>query len=226
MPTAHNPTLATMPEARRKAIVAIARRHSVWLIEDDLYGGMTEDPAPLVASLAPERTFLVSGLSKSVTAGVRGGWVACPPHFAQRVKITHKMATGGIPFILAETGARLVLGGHAEALRRKSVEEIRWRHRLARETLAGFEFASHPHVPFLWLKLPEPWLSGTFKNAALAEGVLVDDEDEFKAARTDKAYHRVRVAFSSPQRREEVEAGFMVLRRLLENGSAGYDSYI
>lgn len=226
MPTAHNPTLVTMPEARRRAIAAIARRHSVWLIEDDLYGGMTEDPNPLMASIAPERTFLVSGLSKSVTAGVRGGWVACPPHFAQRIKVTHKMTTGGLPFILAETCARLVLDGHALALRRKAVEEIRVREQLAREILSGFDFASHQHVPFLWLKLPEPWLSGTFKNAALAEGVLVDDEDEFKAARTDKAYHRIRVAFSSPQRRDDVAAGFMTLRRLLENGSAGYDSHI
>ncbi len=81
-------------------------------------------------------------------------------------------------------------------------------------------------MPFLWLKLPEPWLSGTFKNAAVAEGVLVDDEDEFKAARMDRTYHRVRVAFSSPQDRAEVAAGFTALRGLLENGSAGYDSHV
>ncbi|KAI1690973.1 aminotransferase class I and II domain-containing protein [Ditylenchus destructor] len=111
MPTAHNPTLVTMPESRRRAIAAIARRHSVWLIEDDLYGGMTGDQNPLMAAIAPERTFVVSSLAKSVTAGVRGGWVACPPHFAQRIKVTHKMTTGGLPFILAETCARLVLGG-------------------------------------------------------------------------------------------------------------------
>ncbi|MGO7800533.1 hypothetical protein ACC710_36875, partial [Rhizobium ruizarguesonis] len=47
------------------------------------------------------------GLSKSVAAGVRGGWVACPPHFDQRIKVTHRMITGGLPFILAETCARL-----------------------------------------------------------------------------------------------------------------------
>jgi DNA-binding transcriptional MocR family regulator len=135
------------------------------------------------------------------------------------------MTTGGLPFILAETGARLVLGGHALALQTKAVEEIRAREALARQAFAGFEFQSHPHVPFLWLKLPEPWLSGTFKNAALAAGVLVDDEDEFKAARTEKTYYRIRVAFSSPQMREDVTTGFMTLRRLLENGSASYDSY-
>ena len=32
-----------------------------------------------LAQLAPERTFHVGGLSKTVAAGVRGGWVACPP---------------------------------------------------------------------------------------------------------------------------------------------------
>ena len=226
MPTAHNPTLATMPEERRRAIAEIARRHSVWLIEDDIYGSLTEDPNPLLASIAPERTFLVGGLSKAVTAGLRGGWVACPPHFAQRIKVTHKMTTGGMPFILAEAGARLVLGGHALELRRRSAAEIAAREGLARQALAGFEFTSHANAPFLWLKLPEPWLSGTFKNAALAEGVLVDDEDEFKAARTDKAYHRVRIAFSSPRDPSEVAVGFAILRRLLENGSAGYDSFV
>jgi DNA-binding transcriptional MocR family regulator len=226
MPTAHNPTLATMPLERRKAIADIARRHGVWLIEDDLYGGMTGDETPLLASLAPERTFLVNGLSKSVAAGVRGGWVACPPHFAQRIKVTHKMITGGLAFILAETAARLVESGHAHDVRATGVKELSSREAIAREHLRGFDFASHPHVPFLWLKLPEPWMSGTFKNAAFRDGVLVDDEDEFKAARGERPYHRVRIGFSSPKTGQELVSGLMILRRLLENGGSAYDGEI
>ncbi|KQV81832.1 PLP-dependent aminotransferase family protein [Rhizobium sp. Root1220] len=226
MPTAHNPTLATMPLERRARIAEIAKRHGVWLIEDDLYGGMTGDETPLLASLAPDRTFLISGLSKAVAAGVRGGWVACPPHFAQRIKVTHKMITGGLPFILAEACARLVESGEAHAIRRASVEELSVRERLARQQFQGFDFTSHPHVPFLWLKLPDPWLSGTFKNAAYRDGVLIDDEDEFRAARSDKVYHRVRVGFSSPKNSEDLAAGLMILRRLLESGGAGYDGEI
>jgi DNA-binding transcriptional MocR family regulator len=226
MPTAHNPTLATMPHERRAKVAEIARRHGVWLIEDDLYGGMTGDENPLLASLAPDRTFLISGLSKSVAAGVRGGWVACPPHFAQRIKVTHKMITGGLPFILAETCARLVESGQAHEIRKACITELAARERLAQERLHGFDFVSHPHVPFLWLKLPDPWLSGTFKNAAFRDGVLIDDEDEFKAARTDKVYHRVRISFSSPGNRDELVAGLMTLRRLLESGGAGYDGEI
>ncbi|SSC73298.1 unnamed protein product [Ciceribacter sp. T2.26MG-112.2] len=224
MSSAQNPTLATLPLDRRIAIVDIARRYSVWLIEDDLYGAMSPQPLPPLAKLAPERTFMVGGLSKSVAAGVRGGWVACPPHFAQRVRIAHKMMTGGMPFLLAELCARLVLSGDAPRIRTLCAEEIAARETLARDYLSGFDFVSHPAVPFLWLALPEPWLSGTFKNAALTEGVLIDDEDEFKAGRSEKVLHRARISFSSPQQRDEVRAGFAILRRLLENGSAGYDS--
>jgi len=226
MPTVHNPTLAIMPYERRVAITDIARRHGVWIIEDDLYGGMANDATPLLAAIAPDRTFLVNGLSKSVAAGVRGGWVACPPHFAQRIKVTHKMITGGLPFILAETAARLVESGEAERIRAACVKELASRQAVVREHLGGFDFVSHPHVPFLWLKLPEPWLSGTFKNAAYQEGVLVDDEDEFKAARSERVFHRVRVAFSSPGGSAELAKGMMILRRLLESGVSSYDSEV
>src|SRR5690606_14540583 len=91
MPAVQNPTLANMPEDRRRAVVEIARRHNVWLIEDNLYGALTDDLAPPLAELAPERTFHIGGLSKSVAAGVRGGWVACPPNYERRIQVAHRM---------------------------------------------------------------------------------------------------------------------------------------
>lgn len=225
MPGAQNPTVSVMPLDRRQAVAEIARKYGVWLVEDNLYGSMTGDPIPLLAELAPERTFLVGGLSKSVAAGVRGGWVGCPPHFSQRIRIAHKMVSGGLPFILAELCARLVLSGAASALRNRGVEEIGAREAMARQIFSGLEFNSHPRVPFLWLKLPDPWLSGTFKQAALQEGVLIDDEDEFKAGRANRVFHRIRIGFSSPVERSEVQRGFQVLRRLLDSGRTGYDSF-
>jgi DNA-binding transcriptional MocR family regulator len=224
MSSAQNPTLATMPEDRRRAIAEIARRHNVWLIEDNLYGAMDNKDIPLIAALAPERTFVIDGLSKSVSAGVRGGWVACPPHFAQRVRIAHKMITGGLPFLLAELCSRLVLSGEAEAIWDSCRVEINAREAMARDMLAGYDFRSSPDIPFLWLKLPEPWLSATFKNAVYADGVLLDDEDEFRAGRSDRITHRVRLGFSQPRSRQEVADGLKIVRSLLDSGSAGYDS--
>ena len=225
MPSGHNPTLAVMSEPRRKAIAEIARRHNVLLIEDDIYGVLIRQEAPMLAAFAPERTFVVSGLSKAVTAGLRGGWAACPPHMAARVKVAHKMLTGGTAFLLAEATARLVLSGEAERIRTDVIAELAAREQIARETLAGQSFRSSPRLPFLWLSLPEPWLSGTFKAAAFDAGVLVDDEDEFKAGRAEKMHHKVRFAFTSHQR-EDVRRGFLTLRRLLESGLTAYDSAI
>lgn len=225
MPTAQNPTLTTMPEARRSQIADIARRHNVWLVEDDLYGALTDDPTPLLADFAPERTFLVGGLSKSVAAGVRGGWVMCPPHFNDRIRVAHKMVTGGMPFILAELCSRLVLSGEAAAIRKRCIAEINARLAIARDRLDGFEFSWRPNVPFIWLLLPDPWLSGTFKNAAYQRGVLIDDEDEFKAGRTEQVFHRVRLGVSAPRNRDDVVQGLSVIRSLLDEGRAGYDTF-
>ena len=224
MPAAHNPTAVSMPLERREAVARIAREYNVLLIEDDLYGHMSDYPAPLLAELAPERTITVGGLSKSVAAGMRGGWLTCPPSLRHRIRVAHKLLAGGMPFLLPEVSARLVLSGEAERIRQRSIAEVNARLDLARAALDGYDFNACPNIPFVWLRLPDPWLSGTFRNAAAKAGILIDDEDEFKVARSEKVFHRVRLGLSKP-RRQEVADGLAIIRRLLEEGDAGYASF-
>lgn len=224
MPTAHNPTAVSMPAERREAIARVARTHNVLLIEDDLYGHMSDDPAPLLAEYAPERTIVIGGLSKSVAAGIRGGWLSCPPAYRHRIRVAHKLVSGGMPFLLAEISARLVLSGQATEITQKSIAEINIRLDMMRQIFGGCDFNSCPNTPFVWLSLPDPWLSGTFKNAAYKSGVLVDDEDEFKAGRSEQTVHRIRFGISQPSR-AEVGEGLAIVRRLLDEGRAGYASY-
>ncbi|MDG4907874.1 PLP-dependent aminotransferase family protein [Mesorhizobium sp. WSM4898] len=225
MPTAKNPTQVTLSAERRQAIARIAREYNVVLIEDDLYGELTDDPTPLLAEYAPERTIVAGGLSKSVAAGVRGGWLSCPPAYRHRIRVAHKMMTGGLPFLLAEVGTRLVMSGQASDIRKRCIAEIQARLHVVRETLAGFDFKARDNVPFVWLTLPDPWLSGTFKNACLAQGLLIDDEDEFKAGRSEQVFHGVRFGVSQPRQSKDVAGGVAVIRRLLDEGRAGYDSF-
>ena len=142
MPALHNPTLTIMPEARRRDIAAIARKYNVWLVEDAIYAALLDDAPVTFAALAPELTFHVGGLSKAVAAGIRGGWVACPPHFAPRVLTSYKMLSGGKSFLLAELAAQLVLSGEAARIRTRVRDEITARETIARERFAGCEFAS------------------------------------------------------------------------------------
>ncbi len=221
MPSAQNPTCSTLPQDRREAIAAIARKHNVMLIEDDLYGHMTDDGVPLIAEFAPERTFVLGGLSKSVSAGVRGAWIAAPDSYRHRLRVAHKLLTGGLPFVLAESAAQLVNSGEAHRIDRRSTQELTERLEIVRRVLSGYSFAARPNTPFAWLALPEPWNSGTFKQAALDSGVLLDDEDEFKAGRSEQVFHRVRFGFSAGSR-ADVEAGMRIVRRLLDEGPVGY----
>lgn len=225
MPSLHNPTLTIMSEDRRGEIVDIARRHNLWIIEDEVYGSLRETGLTPIAAMAPERTFHVNSLSKAVAAGVRGGWISCPATHTQRISTTHKMLTGGISFLLAELAARLVLSGAATTLRDNILREIAARHAIAERHLKDWQANSAPDSPFLWLKLPEPWLPGTFKAAAAAVNVLIDDEDHFKTGRSDKVHHRVRIGYTNPHTRKEVTNGFETIRQLLNDSSATYDSF-
>ena len=224
MPSAQNPTAVTIPAERRRAIAQIARTYNVWLIEDNLYGAMTEDGLPFLAEIAPDRTFHIGGLSKSVAAGVRGGWVACPAHFSPRVTITHKLLTGGIPFLLSELCSSLVLSGTARAIRQQVLKENAARDRMVAEIFEGYDVQRQQGAPFFWLTLPEPWHAGTFKQAAFDREILIDDEDEFKSARSDRAFHAVRIGYSSPKDRKDVESGLKTLKALMESGQSGYDT--
>ncbi|EAV45184.1 probable transcriptional regulator protein, GntR family protein [Roseibium aggregatum IAM 12614] len=225
MPTMHNPTLGMMGEQRRADIVTIARQYNLWIIEDEVYGSLRETSPPPLAALAPERTFHVGSLSKSVTAGVRGGWVSSPLSHAQRIYTAHKMLTGGISFLLSELSTRLVLSGAADEIRGKILAEVSARFELVQKYLGAYDMCAAADAPFLWLKVPEPWLSGTFKAAAAAANVLVDDEDEFKTGRSGKVYHRVRIGITNPMTRAETAKGLLILQNLLEDSGACYDSF-
>lgn len=79
VPTLQNPTGATMSEHRRARMVALARKHDLTVIEDDVYAVMAPAAGPSLAELAPERVFHASSFSKSLAPGLRLGYLACPP---------------------------------------------------------------------------------------------------------------------------------------------------
>jgi DNA-binding transcriptional MocR family regulator len=225
VPVNQNPTGITMPESRRRAIAEVAKRYNVWLIEDAVYDTLALNPLPRIAEFAPDRTFVVNCLSKSVGAGIRGGWIACPPHMAGRVLNAHKLITGGKPYLTSELAARLVLSGDAESIRQKSRNVVAGRVNKVRQAFDGFEFTASDYCPFIWLELPDPWKSSEFRKAAAEDGVLVDDEDEYKPLRTNRMFHRVRIGFSMPRNEIEMDTGLSVIRALLSSTAITPDSY-
>ncbi|MBO6815570.1 MAG: PLP-dependent aminotransferase family protein [Rhizobiaceae bacterium] len=223
MPAVQNPTLARLSRERRKAIGEIAHRYNVWIIEDFIYGPLVDDDCEPIAHFAPDRTFHVGGLSKAVSAGIRAGWIACPPRYAARIANAHKLMSGGGSFWLKEMASQIVLSGDADRVRHEIRRETEKRSALARKVLGDHDIVSRDSLPYMWIRLPEPWNSGTFKNTLADHRILVSDEDEFKPTRSEQVFHGVRVGFSSPHSWQELEAPFKIIRNLLESGNTGYD---
>ena len=222
-PTASCPTTSTMPVDRRTAIAEIAREFSVLLVEDDQFGRLSCDPSPLLACFAPERTFVVGGLSASVAHGLKGAWIASPPAWRDRVRIAFKLLSGGLTYLNAETSARLVLSGDAARIETRVAAQNRLTTAIASEVLAGYQFDSTPNLAALWLALPDTWNSSSFKQAVQQKGYLIDDEDEFKTGRSERLFHRVWLGLSGHTDPAELRRGVSVIRTLLDEGQAGYE---
>ena len=84
MPTMQNPTGIIMSLARRQEIAALAERYGVAIVEDDSYG-LYADATPTLASLAPQQSYFISSVSKSIVPGVRIGYLHVPDGMADRV---------------------------------------------------------------------------------------------------------------------------------------------
>jgi len=81
IPTFHNPTGAVMGRERRERLLALAQRHQVPILEDDLYGELFYDaspPAPIGAADREDCVLYLSGISSTLGPGLRLGWLAVP----------------------------------------------------------------------------------------------------------------------------------------------------
>jgi DNA-binding transcriptional MocR family regulator len=84
MPNFHNPLGIVMAVDRREVIAEIARRHDLYVIEDDAYAFLEAEVRSSIRSFAPERTLQVFSLSKMVSLSLRLGAVVVPDGLVAR----------------------------------------------------------------------------------------------------------------------------------------------
>ena len=157
-PTLQNPTGRVMDLQRRHDIVAVARAYNLWIIEDDIYAlyGKGLNPTPL-ASLAPERTFYIGGLSKALAPGLRAGYLVVPTsEMLDRVVATARALSYAPPGLSTLISTQMIEDGSALTAAQAVWQEMAIRTALAMEELAGI--ADPPAVPAvlsLWAPMPE-----------------------------------------------------------------------
>jgi DNA-binding transcriptional MocR family regulator len=180
MPTFHNPTGLTSPEAARRTLLELAHRFDFMIIEDDAYRDLYYDVEsgslpPSLYSLDTEGRVIRTGtFSKTLAPGLRLGWALAQPVAVDRMMLL-KEEGGTSPFsqaVAAEFGRDGAFETHVERL----VEA----YRAKRDAMLS---ALERHFPpqarwtrptggfFVWVALLSGVDSGVLASSAREEGV-------------------------------------------------------
>ena len=182
MPNHHSPSLATMPEDRRKAIADIAIRHDVSIVENDVYGPLTESPPP-ISSFAPRQSYYISSLSKTVAPALRVGYLAVPPGKAADM-IPGLIATAWmVPSICAEIATQWIENGTAQKLIEFQRRELTIRNKIAATAFDGFEFQALPTGMHIWMQMPDAWHPAAIVTQARQHDILIAPSEMFAVGR-------------------------------------------
>ena len=216
VPTLQNPTSAIMSEERRRHIAEVARKHDLLVVEDHVHAFMVDDEPPPLAIFAPERTIHLSTISKSVTFGLRTGFVVAPDHLVDRIRAGVRSTIWMPPPLMTEVTTRWLTDGTAERITATKREELRARTAIVREVLGSrYQVRDTDSSIHHWLQLPDPWRSDECVAQARQRGVLVAGAEAFAVGRHDVP-HAVRLCVGLVPRREDLRHALETLGEVLE----------
>ena len=215
-PTLHNPLTLTVPEARRRQIAAVARRHGVPIVEDDAYGFIPERGPPPFAALAPALTWHIGGLSKCLGAGLRLAYVAAPDDSRALWSFAGAMRAGNVmasPLTTA-LASRWIGDGTADAVLAFLRAEAAARQALVAGLLPAGSYRADPLAFNIWLPLPHGWTRSTFSDHMRTCGLGVVASDAFCVDGAPP--EAVRVCLGGPMGRPQVQAALAFMAHALE----------
>ena len=223
MPTLQNPTTRACSRSRRQALVELARRRNLTIVEDDVYAAYARGssaPSPL-AALAPERCWYVSGASKTLAPGFRAGWVLPPRDQRDTLVRTMRALNAAAPVFGHLMFARLVETGEAYRLLDAVIAEARARTELAGTMLRG-EIAppAAPQSLHAWLPMPAERAERVVRMALQANVRLTPPSCP---AVGPEAPSGVRLCLGAPRDRETLCRALEVVRRVTAEPSDRMD---
>jgi len=179
----------TLDATTRQSIAQAARANDLTVIEDDVYGALCATSAVPIAALAPERTWYVASVSKTISPALRIAYVRAPDiGGALRLAAdVHETAIMAPPLNAAmvrtwlddERYDRLVEAMRNEAMRRQAI---------AADILKGLPYQAHAQGYHLWLPLPAGLDGAELADAMRPSGLSVVAGHRFRVTPgTDQA---------------------------------------
>ncbi len=178
IPNFHNPAGCSLSAAKRERLVELAADHGFWIFEDDPYRLISfgaEVPPTMLSLDQAGRVIHASSFSKTVSPGVRAGYLAGP---ADEIATLAKRGSEHYisPNMLAESVVLELCRSGALARNISSVNEALAARRDAlvaalRDRLPDAEFVVPEGGYFLWIDLPGDYDTVAALRAAPEHGV-------------------------------------------------------
>jgi DNA-binding transcriptional MocR family regulator len=215
VPTLQNPTTSTMSRKRREAIVAIARKYNITILEDDIFRLLdSRVQPPTLYSLAPERTYHVTSLSKTLAPGLRIGFVLSPEGQDRTLRSHIRTMAARTVGITGEIARYWIESDLASTILERNIAGLAQRRSIFLDVFKHAVFKCESAAPYAWLQLPEHWNPTRFASALLAKNVKVSPGSLFQLNRNSRSHH-IRLCFGNTHTIWQNRAAFEAIHNLM-----------
>ncbi|MDD3825382.1 MAG: PLP-dependent aminotransferase family protein [Anaerolineae bacterium] len=220
LPNFHNPAGTTIPLERRYRLVELAARHGCLIIEDDPYGQLRfegEDICPIFA-MHKENTIYLSTFSKTLSPGLRLGWIVGPEKIIARLVQAKQgcdlHSSSLIQFLAYDICSRGLVRAHVRQIRQVYRERRDVMLRCMEENFPkGVSWTRPQGGLFLWVRMPEDVDAEDVLKIALEEKVaFVPGRAFYPGGNDGRCCMRLNFSYSRP---EIIEEGIKRLGRAM-----------
>ncbi|MBI4465572.1 MAG: PLP-dependent aminotransferase family protein [Acidobacteria bacterium] len=227
VPNFSNPSGVLMTGARREALLTIARKFGLWIVEDDAYGEIyfsdcdAEEVRPLSAWEDRENIIYVGTFSKTLAPGLRVGWVCARPEVISRLELFKQ----GADLFASSLNQRIAAELMARGTFQQRLPGLRTQYERRRDAMrAALDAAmapvarwNHPRGGFfVWLEVDPGLDTAALMGSAIDAGVAYIPGQPFHV--DGSGANTIRLAFSS-ESEENIREGISKLSRFLQSVS-------
>jgi 2-aminoadipate transaminase len=177
VPNFQNPSGITMSAERREAVVALAKKYDIPIIDDNPYGELRffGQPVPSLKAMGGQHVIQLGTFSKIISPGLRIGWIAADKEFIRTCELMKQACdlhtNTFAQYVVYEFAKDGALEAYIEVLkkayRRRRDVMI---NTLASELKNGTTWSEPEGGLFLWVKLPDGISSSELLPKAIAAG--------------------------------------------------------
>ena len=223
IPNYQNPSGITLAADRRPAVLTVAERYDLLVVEDDVYRDLAygeKPPASLYAMDNSKRVLRIGSFSKILAPAVRLGWIMGPDGLiARMIGSGLRCMGGGANPLVANILSTYCQQGHLESHIEKLCQVYRERRDAMLQALAS-------HMPdgvgwtrpgggfFVWLSLPPLLRAAEAANLAKEAKLLIPVGDPFFAEAPTGQYLRLAFSYVTPAK---IESGVAKLGQVLRS---------